>query len=61
MRVSRNDSTDASGSHGAWNSNNQIYRYFSDKVEIFKAPKGVFDTVIKDTHDYLEHLHESEA
>jgi len=31
------------------------------KVEIFKAPKGVFDTVIKNTHDYLEHLYELEA
>lgn len=30
-------------------------------VESFKAPKGAFDTVIKDTYDYLEHLYKSEA
>lgn len=30
-------------------------------VETFNAPKGAFDTVIKDTYDYLEHLYESEA
>ena len=29
--------------------------------EIFKAPRGIFDTVIKDAYDYLEHLYESHA
>lgn len=32
-----------------------------DKLEVFNAPEGIFDTVIIQTYDYLENLLESQA
>lgn len=32
-----------------------------NKIEVFNAPEGIFDTVITQTYDYLENLVDSHA